>query len=324
MNYGTLPGLDKPVSRLVQGTMMISTETLDKSFALLDSVFEQGGNAFDTAHVYGGGDCERAFGQWLQARGLRDKIVIIGKGAHPNKDRAQRVTPFDIAADLHDSLARLRTDYIDLYLLHRDDPSVPVGPIVEALNEHQRAGRIRAFGGSNWAHERIQAANEYAAQHGLMPFAASSPNFSLADQIKPPWEGCVSLSGPEALAARKWYRQQNMALITWSSLAGGFFSGRFRRDNLASFDPNDYWSTLCIEVYCSEENFQRLDRAQALAAQKSLTLPQIALAYVTSQPLNIFALTGSQTAEEFAANAQAVNVSLSPDELSMLENGTPS
>jgi aryl-alcohol dehydrogenase-like predicted oxidoreductase len=217
----------------------------------------------------------------------------------------------------------MKTDYIDLYLLHRDDPSVPVGPIVEALNEQQRAGRIRAFGGSNWSHERIQAANEYAAQHGLTPFVASSPNFSLADQMKPPWTGCISISGPEAKSARRWYQQQNMALVTWSSLAGGFFSGRFRRENLTSLDRSDYWIDLCIEVYCNEDNFQRLDRAEALAAQKSLTLPQIALAYVLSQPLNIFALTGSQNADEFAANAAAVSVRLSPEEIALLENGQP-
>src|SRR5690606_6316038 len=117
---------------------------------------------------------------------LRDKVVIVGKGAHLNRDR-RRVTPWDITSDLYDSLARFQTDCIDLYLLHRDDPDFPVGPIVEVLNEHLRAGRIGAFGASNWTVERIQAANAYAAEHGLEPFVASSPNLSLADQIKEPW-----------------------------------------------------------------------------------------------------------------------------------------
>ena len=85
----------------------------------------------------------------IGAVGDRDQIVILTKGAHFNQDR-NRVTPFDITSDLFDSLVRLRTDSIDLYLLHRDDPTVPVGPIVEVLNEHKEAGRICAIGGSNW------------------------------------------------------------------------------------------------------------------------------------------------------------------------------
>jgi aryl-alcohol dehydrogenase-like predicted oxidoreductase len=145
MQYGEVNGVGKPISRLVQGTVMIGSENAERSFELLDEVGELGCTAFDTAHQYGAGDSERTFGRWMEDRGLRDEVVVIGKGAHHNQDRP-RVTPFDITADLFDSLARLRTEYIDLYLLHRDDPSVPVGPIIETLNEHLDAGRIRAFG----------------------------------------------------------------------------------------------------------------------------------------------------------------------------------
>ncbi|GAB4414984.1 MAG: hypothetical protein Fur0044_09940 [Anaerolineae bacterium] len=316
MEYGHIPGINKPISRLVQGTVMITSDEVERSFTLLDEIFELGCTTFDTAHGYGNGDCERTFGRWLDERGLREKVVIIGKGAHHNQDR-QRVTPFDITADLFDSLARLRTDFIDLYLLHRDDPTAPVGPIVEVLNEHQAAGRIHAFGGSNWSHERIQAANEYAAAHGLVPFAASSPNFSLAEQVKEPWPNCLSISGPQGETARAWYRQNGLPLFTWSSLAGGFFSGRFSQDNLDSFDS--YLDKLCVESYCYEDNFKRLDRARQLAGEKGLTLPQIALAYVLSQPLNIFALVGCQSGAEFKANVEASQVKLTPEEIAWLD-----
>jgi aryl-alcohol dehydrogenase-like predicted oxidoreductase len=316
MLYGHVPGIDKPISRLVQGTVMVNSRELDRSLALLDEVFELGCTTFDTAHDYGQGDCERTVGRWVNERGLRDRVVIIGKGAHHNQDR-QRVTPFDITSDLYDSLARFKVDFIDLYLLHRDDPGVPVGPIVEVLNEHLAAGRIRAFGGSNWSHERIQAANEYAAGHGLIPFAASSPNFSLAEQVQEPWPNCISISGPSGQAARQWYRQNQMPLFTWSSLAGGFFSGRFSRDNLASFDS--YLDKLCVQAYGYEDNFKRLDRARHLAEEKGLTLPQIALAYVLSQPLNIFALVGCQSGAEFRSNLEASAVRLSPEEMAWLE-----
>jgi aryl-alcohol dehydrogenase-like predicted oxidoreductase len=316
MEYGHVPGIDKPISRLVQGTVMVSSQKLDQSFALLDEIFELGCTTFDTGHEYGRGDCERTVGRWVNERGVRDKVVIIGKGAHHNEDR-QRVTPFDITADLYDSLARFKFDHIDLYLLHRDDPSVPVGLIVEVLNEHRAAGRIHAFGGSNWSHERIRAANEYAAAHGLVPFIASSPNFSLAEQFQAPWLNCISISGLAGQAAREWYQQTQMPLFTWSSLAGGFFSGRFTRDNLASFDS--YLDKLCVQSYCYEANFKRLDRAQQLAEEKGLSLPQIALAYVMSQPLNIFALVGCQTGAEFKANVEASQVKLTPAETAWLE-----
>jgi len=316
MEYGYLPGVDKPISRLVQGTVMVNSRQLEKGFALLDDVFALGCTAFDTAHVYGSGDNERSVGRWVNERSLREEVVIIGKGAHHNPDR-KRVTPFDITADIHDSLARFRFDYIDLYLLHRDDPAVSVGPIVEVLNEHLAAGRIHAFGGSNWTHERIQAANEYAQAHGLTPFVASSPNFSLADQVKEPWPDCVSISGAQGQAAREWYAAEGMALFTWSSLAGGFFSGRFRRDNLETFET--YFDRLCVESYCDEDNFRRLDRAQVLAEEKGLTVPQVAMAYVMAQPLNIFAVVGCQNGDEFRANLEAATVRLTPEEMAWLE-----
>jgi aryl-alcohol dehydrogenase-like predicted oxidoreductase len=125
LNYGGVPGVGKPVTRIVQGTVVLRSDEEERSFA-------QDGTTFDTAHQYG--DTERTFGRWVRERGLRDEVVVIGTGAHHSEDR-RRVTPFDIKADLHDSLARFGFDHIDLYLLHRDDPSVPSGPIVEVLAE---------------------------------------------------------------------------------------------------------------------------------------------------------------------------------------------
>ncbi len=316
MQYGNVPGVTKPLARLVQGTVMISTNKLDESFALLDGVLELGGTTFDTAHGYGNGDVERTMGRWMKARGNRDQVVILGKGAHHNQDR-QRVTPYDITADLHDSLARMQTDYIDLYVLHRDDPSQPVGPIVETLNEHKATGKIHAFGGSNWSTARLQEANAYAQAHGLTPFVVSSPNFSLAVQRKAPWPNCVSISGPEAAEERAWYADHNTPLFTWSSLAGGFFSGRFNRDNLDSFAS--YLDKLCVECYCTEANFQRLDRVRELADERGLTIPQVATAYVMSYPLNIFPLVGCNTAQEFKADLDASAMRLTPAEIAWLE-----
>lgn len=315
MQYGQIPGIDKKVSRLVQGTIMLREETRAESFALLDAVYEAGGNAFDTARHYAPGT-ESTFGKWVRERGLRDEVVVIGKGAHPLKRRS-RVTPEDITSDLEESLKQFGFDYVDLYLLHRDDESVPVGPIVEVLDKHRREGKIRAYGGSNWSHRRIAEANAYAAEHGLAPFVATSPNLSLAVWIKPPWEGCITISGPAGEEARNFYREHNIAVLPWSTLAQGFFSGRFRRDNLDQLtDPYD---KLGAESYGSEENFRRLDRAEALAKARGLTIPQVALAYVLSQPLNVFALVGPRTPAEVQDNAPSAEIRLTPEEVAYLE-----
>lgn len=316
MQYGRLAGIEKPISRLVQGTIMIGSAQRDYSFDLLDSIYALGCNTFDMAHVYGNGDVERTFGEWMNARGLREQIVILTKGAHLNADR-NRVYPFDISSDLFDSLARLKTDYIDLYVLHRDDPTVPVEGIVDVLNEHKQAGRIHAFGGSNWSYERVAEANAYAEANGLTPLVVSSPQFSLAEMIHEPWTGCISVSGRGGDAARAWYAEHGMTLFTWSSLAGGFFSGRFTRSNLESF--TEYLDKLCVNSYCYEDNFSRLDRAMALANDKGVSLTQIALAYILNQGLDIFALVGCRSADEFAINAAALDIRLTPDEVAWLD-----
>jgi len=321
MKYGIVPGIDKPVSRIVQGSTVLSSKDLDRSMAVLDAAFQAGCNTFDCAHIYGGGDPERVLGQWIRARGVREKVVILDKGAHHNADR-KRVTPFDITADLHDSLARLQTDYIDLYLLHRDNPSLPIGPIVEVLHSHLRAGKIRAFGGSNWTHQRIAEANEYAASRGLTPFSAASPQLSLVEQLEEPWADCVTITGTKGKPARDWYVANKMALFCWSSLAGGFLSGRYTRKGIDAMSQDRRAGDPCLRCYGCEDNLKRLDRAEALAQTKGATVPRIAIAYLMAQPLNLFALVGARTAEEFLDTAKGLELGLTARELAYLELAT--
>jgi len=317
MQKRNVDGLNKPVTQLVLGTMVLKGDDEPKGLDLLDCAYEAGWTALDTAQIYCGGESERILGRWLSSRGVRDEMFIITKGGHPSRDR-NRVTSFDIAADLHDSLARLRTDYIDLYLLHRDDPDLPVGPIVETLNEHIQAGCVRAIGGSNWTHERIEEANAYAEAHGLVPFAASSPNFSLADQVESPWgKGCITISGPDGADVRAWYERAGMPVFTWSSLARGFFSGRVRGN-----DPEGAKEILeesSVRAYCCDENFQRLQRAEQLADQKGLSVAQIALAYVLAQPFNVFPIVGAATPSEIDSNLAALDVRLTESECAWLD-----
>ncbi|MGJ3241109.1 MAG: aldo/keto reductase [Anaerolineae bacterium] len=313
MQYDSIIGIERPLSRLIQGTVYFTDANPDEAFALFDAVFEQGCNTFDTAHAYAKGACERVLGQWLRARNIRDEVVILDKGAHPY-DGQQRVTPDDITADLYESLERLGVETIDLYVLHRDDPTQAVEPLMECLYEQYQAGRIKAIGGSNWSYQRLAQANTYASEQGLLPFAVSSPQFSLARMIRPAWAGCVSVG--HDVEAQAWYREQDMPLLTWSSLAGGFMTGKFTRHNLDTFD--DYFDEVSINAYADEENFLRLERAQQLAEQHQISLPQLALAYVLNQPLRIFALIGSMTGAQFAENQHALTISLTAEELDWL------
>lgn len=316
MEYGTIDGMKKKISRILQGTIMLREDDLQGGFALLDGVWALGVNGFDAAYIYGGGQCERVLGQWLEKRGLFDEAVILTKGAH-HTGQKNKVNPVDITEDLTTSLARCRTDFIDIYVLHRDDLNVEVGPIVEVLNEHKAAGRIGLFGGSNWTVPRIREANEYAYKHNLEPFSVSSPNYSLAEQVKEPWRGCISISGPSNEADRAWYAEQKMPLFTWSSLAQGFFSGKFTRETFEAYKPNLPGS--CVDAYCYAQNFERLNRAGELAREKGLTVPQIALAFNLNQPLNLFSLIGVFHPDECKANIEALNLKLTREELDWLD-----
>jgi len=318
MQYGRVEGVDKKISRLVLGTMIINTTKKTESFELLDEAVELGWNTLDTAYVYCGGDSERVIGQWMQERGNREQMVIIGKGAAGNADRKRRLTPFDISHDLYDTLARLQTSYVDLYILHRDDPNQPVGPIVEALNEHISKGRIRAIGGSNWTSERLEAANEYAYAHHLVPFRASSPNFSLAEQVVNPWaDSDVTLSGNKGKKEREWHQKSQIAVFSWSSMARGFWSGRFNRQTFSAVKENlDPW---CVKAYCHETNFARLDRVEALSAFYHVTVPQIAVAYIMHQSLNIFAIIGAASKEELMASIVGLTLPLTQYDMDWID-----
>jgi aryl-alcohol dehydrogenase-like predicted oxidoreductase len=317
MEYGQLSWTDKKVSRIVHGTIMLHENHAEEDFKLLDAVWEAGITTFDTAALYGGGTCERVLGRWMEDRGVREQAFVLGKSCHHNGDR-RRVTSYDIAADLADSLARQRAPYHDLHCLHRDDETVPVGPIVDALNEQLDAGQIRAFGGSNWTTARIAEANDYAASKGLQGFVASSPNFSLADEKEVPWEGCLSASGPGKAADRKWYGDQGMPLFTWSSLARGFFAGHLTRDNADSVRKS--MDSSSITSYWHEDNWKRLDRVHELAAEKGVAVPLIALAWVLQNPeVDVYALVGARTPDEVRANSAVFDLVLSTEERDWLD-----
>ena len=306
MRYTDIPGVGR-LSRLVLGTLAFDTERMDQARELLDAFVGMGGNAVDTAYIYGGGKAERALGQWLRDRGARDRVILVDKGCHPLGPSGPRVNAEALDHDLREGLQRLGTECIDLYLLHRDDPSRPAGEIVEALDAHRRAGRIRGYGASNWTHQRIGEANAYARAHGLAGFVCSSPNLSLARPLQPRWPGCVSVDAE----ASAWYARTRLPVLSWSSQAGGFFTERFAPERTDNAEM--------VRTYYSVENWERKRRAERLGRERGATANQVALAWVLHQPFPTLPLIGPWSVAELASSAAAERIALSPSEVAWLD-----
>ncbi|MDQ0111932.1 aldo/keto reductase [Paenibacillus harenae] len=306
MDYITIQGAKKPVSVLMKGSDYFFHHSYEKAAANLDAYLAIGGNSIDTAHIYCGGQSEEVIGRYMSERGNREQIVVLTKGAHHDQ-HGPRVNREAIRADLKESLKRLQTNYIDLYALHRDDPSVPAGEIIEALNEHVAAGEVQAIGVSNWTWQRIEEANRYAAERGLVGFTFSSPNLSLAKANEPFWAGCVSADA-ETCA---WHEANQLPLLSWSSQARGFFTGRFSPEVRDNAD--------IVRVFYSEDNWQRLERAKQLAAAKGVSAIQIALAYVLNQSFPTCALIGAQSKEELQSCDEGSLIKLTKDEMDWLD-----
>ncbi|MBW7455086.1 aldo/keto reductase [Paenibacillus sepulcri] len=305
MKYMQIEGVNKQISRLIMGTGDLRNLG-EPERMMLDAYIQAGGNAFDTAHQYRGR--EQILGSWLAEKQLREQVVILSKGAHHDDGSpGPRVNPQAIRKDLMESLERLGTDYVDLYALHRDDPSVAVGPIMEELNEHLQAKRIRAIGASNWSYQRIQEANEYAAGHKLTGFAFSSSNLSLAKPIEPRWEGVVSADEDTC----RWHAGNQLPLLSWSAQAGGFFSG--------NFTPEDRSNEEMVRVYYSSGNWERYRRTVKLAEEKQVTPIQIALSYVLYQPFPTSAIIGPRNPEELESSILSLNLELTPQEVEWLD-----
>ncbi|MEM9753056.1 MAG: aldo/keto reductase [Planctomycetota bacterium] len=296
MKYGKVKGLEKPIAKLIMGCD--NQASFAHCAVMFDDYWERGGNAFDTAHLYGGGLQERLVGQWIRSRGVRDQTALIAKGIHTPFNKPEHLT-----WQLEQSLDRLQTDHADVYLMHRDNPDVPVGEFMDVLHEHVSAGRIGVFGGSNWSLDRVLEANAYAEANGKSKMACCSNNFSLARMIEPVWAGCIAASDP---ASVKLLSEHQLANFAWSSQARGYFVS----PDAAGMD----WNT----PFDDADNRQRRVRAFELAEKHGVTAINIAAAYVLNQPFPSFALIGPRQLKETATSMPALKLELTEQELAYL------
>ncbi len=298
-----IPGISKPASVVTLGFEFFPN--FAAASLTLDAFYEAGGNVFDTAFVYGGGKTESIFGDWHTSRNVnREEIVLIGKGAH-----SPLVYPDVIAKQLDQSLNRLKTDYVDIYFMHRDNTDVPVGEFVDAMDAEVKRGRIRGiFGGSNWTRERMDEAATYAQKNGKLALAALSNNYSLAEMLDPIWAGCVTSSTDEW---KTWLNERQVPNFAWSSQGRGFFTDRAGRDK---HDDEEI-----VRCWYSDRNFVRRDRAIELANKLGRSPIHIALAYVIAQPFPVIPLIGPRTIAELEDSLSALDIKLTPEQVKWLE-----
>lgn len=296
----------------------------DESWRLLDAFVDCGGNFIDTAHVYaswlpgGAGASERTIGEWLRRRGNREAILVGTKGCTLDLStrQAPAITPQQVTTELGESLERLGTDYVDIYWLHRDNPEVPVAEVLEALAPHLASGRVRAIGASNWGPSRLRDAAECARRRGLTGFCASQIAWSLAHTVPGPDDDLTCRAMDEATYA--FHQQTKLPVVAYSSQARGFFAGKGARLR-APIHASGAETGGAMRRYDRPENFERLARAEALAARYGTTPNRVALAYLVLQAFSAVAIVGSRTVAQVRDSCAAGDLRLAAEDVAFLD-----
>ncbi|GAA2532352.1 MULTISPECIES: aldo/keto reductase [Streptomyces] len=280
----------------------------ERAFPVYDAYWEGGGRAFDTAwlygHAYGPGCCERTFGAWARSRGVEKDVWVLAKGAH-----TPECLPDRVEAQLAESFDRMGRDDAALYMLHRDNPDVPVGEFVSVLADLVARGLISGYGMSNWSLGRVREAVAYAREQGLPAPVGVSNQLSLIDMVQPIYPGTMGSHDPRW---RAWLAENPVTLYPWASQGRGAH---------ALADPAELRTSPLAECWYSETNVERLHRARTLAERKGVSSTGIALAWTLSQPFRVVALIGPRQPEEVRDSLAAAALRLTEAERDWLENG---
>lgn len=284
--------------------------TADKetSFAILDAFFAAGFNAIDTADVYNryapglaGGESETILGEWMQERGIREQIVIITKGGLPMGEGMEGLGPDYLGRACDASLRRLRTDYIDVYMAHRDDPKVPVEQTLAAFGALREAGKIRAAGCSNYSVKDLAAA--LAAGSEGAAYAVVEPHYNLLDR-----EGYERAMEPLC-------RQYGVGVVAYYALASGFLSGKYRKPQ----DVKDRARAKMLSTYTNDRGFAMLAALDEVAARHEATPAQVALAWVMARPSVTAPIASATSVAQVAEILKAATVELSEADIEDLD-----
>lgn len=308
-------GKDIKISRLILGGSSKNMIQGKYTSSFFESLFQDGIQTFDLARVYGNGKAEENFSRFLPLF-ERDDVTIISKCCHPLFGIFKRVNRKAAFSDIENTLSALKTDHVDILLLHRDDESVPVEDIITFMNDIVKKGYARSIGVSNFTSERVRKANDYAKNHGMQPFEVNEPQFSLVVRNRDPWHnGSLSITGERQKKEREFYRETGIPCLCYSSLADGYLSGKVKSDSpdfirsLTSFSRRGYES---------KSNREILKRAEELSLRKGVSLPSLALSYVLSQGFPSACIVSMSSTKRIQDNLQAFDISLSNEDIDFL------
>ena len=323
MKYKNLGGSGVRVSSLCLGAMTFG-EADERSFmhkvgsdeetshAVLDRALAAGIIFIDTADVYGqDGLSERVLGNWLAARGTRDKIVLATKfrftmGDGPNRSGASR---YRIVKCCEDSLRRLRTDRIDLYQIHMQDITVPEEETLRALDDLVSAGKVLYIGCSNYAAYRLMNSLWLSRQHRWASYVTLQAQYSLL--VRDLEREHVPLC-----------RQEGLGILPWSPLAGGFLTGKFDRDQPPAAGTRLGEKAERFERYNLERNWRILDAVRAIATELGSTPSAVSLAWLLAKPQVSSVVFGARTVEQLEANLAAAELELAPSHVEALDKAS--
>ncbi|MFJ9116911.1 aldo/keto reductase [Streptomyces sp. NPDC102394] len=310
MQYRTLGRTGVQVSTLALGAMnfgAIGNTTQDEATAIVDAALEAGVNLIDTADMYSAGGSEEMVGKAIAGR--RDDIVLATKATMPMGDeRNHRGSSRRwLVTALEDSLRRLGVDHVDLYQIHRWDPTTSDEETLSALTDLQRAGKIRYFGSSTFPAHRIVQAQWAAREHHLGRYVTEQPSYSILQR------GVEAHVLPVA-------EEYGLGVLVWSPLASGWLTGAVRRGG----DVTTNRSALMPERFdlSLPHNRARLDAVERLAEiadEAGLTLIQLALGFVTAHPAVTAALIGPRTLDHLRSQLAAADTVLSADVLDAID-----
>jgi aryl-alcohol dehydrogenase-like predicted oxidoreductase len=308
MRYRRLGSSDLEVSEISLGSWLTFAGGVgfEQTRACTDAAFEAGINFFDTANVYGRGAAESAWGEILAGR-PRDAYVLATKvWGQMSDDPADRgLSATQIGRQIDASLARLRTDHVDLYQAHRFDPDVPIEETIDAFQQVVASGKARYLGFSEWTAEQVQAAIDLA---GSELFVSSQPQYSML------WRA------PEAelfgLCAANGISQ-----IVWSPLAQGVLTGKYRPGQAPPSDSRAANSDMNVAMdrLMDDAVLAAVDRLRPIADQAGLSMAELALAWVLRRDELASAIIGASRPEQVHANAKASGIQLTPDTLAAIE-----
>jgi aryl-alcohol dehydrogenase-like predicted oxidoreductase len=308
MRYRTLGSSDLHVSEISLGSWLTYSGGVeaDATRACTDAAFDAGINFFDTANVYGRGAAETAWGEILAGR-PRDSYILATKvwGQMSDEPADRGLSGAQIAKQIDASLARLQTDYVDLYQAHRFDPAVAIEETIEALQQVVADGKARYLGFSEWTPEQIQAAIEFA---GSDLFVSSQPQYSMLWQA--PEAEIFALS-----------QANGISQIVWSPLAQGLLTGKYRVGQAPPADSRAAHAQMGVsmDLVMNDATVSAVDRLRPIAEQAGHSLAELALAWVLRRPELASAIIGATRPEQVYANTAASGIELSPDVLSAID-----